>query len=165
MKAILKQLSFAILISLITFQEANSASALEGIAKFANKKNAIVSLEIAFTDTEKATGLMNKPSLEKNHGMVFIFRPPKQVTFWMKDTLIPLDMIFINKGKIVKIVKNAEANQTSTLYPSDFPVTEVIEVNGGYADLHKINIGSRVHFENISQIDYSVNSTLMIVPK
>lgn len=134
------------------------ASAQEGFVKFLGKKNLKVFLEVAVTDEEKAKGLMNRPSLPQNRGMVFVFRPAQKVTFWMKDTLILLDMIFIDRGKIVKITKNAEPNQTTTLYPSDYDVTEVIEVNGGFADEHMINVGNRVAFKNISQIDYSMIS-------
>ena len=108
---------------------------------------------------------MNRPNLDSNRGMVFIFRPARKVTFWMKDTLISLDMIFVKNGRIVNIVKNAEPNQTSILYPSDFDVTEVIEVNGGYSDTNAISVGDKITFENISQIDYSKNSRLMIVAK
>lgn len=160
-----KRLFLSILISLLFFQPANLASALEGLVKFVGKKNSTVFLEVAFTDEEKAQGLMNRPSLESNRGMVFIFKPAKKVTFWMKDTLISLDMIFINKGKILKIVKNAEPNQTHTLYNSDVEVTEVVEVGSGFSDLHMISVGNKVIFKNISQIDYSKKSNLMVVPR
>lgn len=156
-KKILLLVTFALLLSL-----QSAVHALEGLVKFQGKKNVVVFLEVAATDEEKTKGLMNRPSLEINRGMVFVFRPPKQVTFWMKDTLISLDMIFINKGNIVKIVKNAEPNQTHTTYNSGFEVTEVVEVNGGFADKKNISVGDKVIFENISQIDYSRKSKLMV---
>lgn len=137
--------------------------ALEGLVKFPSKPGIAVLLEVAVTEEEKSKGLMNRPSLESNRGMVFVFRPARTVTFWMKDTLIPLDMIFVNNGRVVKITKNAEPNQTNILYPSDFEVTEVIEVNGGFSDAQNIVVGDKVRFENISQIDYSKKSKLMIV--
>ena len=124
----------------------------DALIKFIGK-NIAVSLEVAITAAEKEKGLMNRPSLPNNRGMVFIFRPPRQVTFWMKDTLIPLDMIFINKGKIVKIAKNAEPNQTTTLYSSGKEVTEVVEVNGGFSDKYNIMTGDRVIFKNIPKIN------------
>ena len=105
---------------------------------------------------------MNRPSLPNNKGMVFIFRPARQVTFWMKDTLISLDMIFINKGKIIKIVKNAEPNQTTTLYSSGKEVTEVVEVNGGFADKYNIMADDRVVFKNISKIINPKRSSMTI---
>ena len=132
--------------------------AADEFVKFVGKKGAKVFLEVAVTQEQKNKGLMNRSSLPQNKGMVFVFRPKTTVTFWMKDTLISLDMIFIDRGKIVKIVKNAAPNQTTTLYPSDFSVTEVIEVNGGYTDMFSIKSGDRIVFKNIPQIDYSVKS-------
>ena len=150
-----KRLILAIFISLLFFQQANSTEALEGFIKFVSKKGAIVFLELAITSEEQTKGLMDRPLLEKNRGMVFVFRPEKKVTFTMKNTLIPLDIIFINRGKIVKIVRNAESNQTHTLYPSEEIVSEVVEVNGGYATRHGIKLGDKIKFKNIAQIDYS----------
>lgn len=156
-------LLFALLV--LFFQPVHSANALEGLIKFISKKDATVFLEIASTPEQKTKGLMNRPSLAGNRGMVFVFRPARIVTFWMKDTLISLDMIFINRGKIVNIVKNALPNQTHTVYPSINEVTEVVEVNGGFSDAHMINIGDKISFENISQIDYSVKSNLMVISR
>ena len=154
-----------VIISVLLFQSVTSARTSEGFVKFIGKKNSIVFLEVADSPEKKAQGLMNRPSLGPHRGMVFIFRPATQVTFWMKDTLISLDMIFINKGKIVKIVKGAIPNQTDILYPSDFPVTEVIEVNSGFTDTHMIKVGDRLVFENIAQIDYSKGSKSMMALK
>jgi uncharacterized membrane protein (UPF0127 family) len=127
----------------------NLANAGQSTVKFIGSKDALVQLEVASTSDEKSKGLMNVSSLPENHGMVFVFKPAQKVTFWMKDTLIPLDMIFIRKGKIVKIIKNATPNQTQILYPSDFEVTEVVEVNGGYSARHKLSVGNKVLFKNI----------------
>lgn len=138
------------IICLLLLTTTDCVKALESSVKFSD--NSVVYLEVAATPEEKNKGLMNRPNLDPNRGMVFIFRPASKVTFWMKDTLIPLDMIFIRKGKILKIVKNALPNQTQTLYPSDFEVSEVVEVNGGYTDTHMISVGSKVIFKNIKQI-------------
>ncbi len=165
MKLIVRNLIFSILVSVLFLSPANSVNALEGLARFDNRKDTTVFLQVAATPEEKTKGLMNVTNLPSNRGMVFIFRPAITVTFWMKDTLISLDMIFINNGEIVKIVRNALPNQTSILYPSDKEVTEVIEVNSGFSDAHEINVGDTVEFENISQIDYSVDSKLMILKK
>lgn len=130
------KLFFILLSCLIYFQQSTSAKALDGIVKFPATKT-IVSLEVADTEEEKVRGLMGRQNLPEKRGMVFLFKPERKVTFWMKDTLIPLDMIFINKGKIVKIIKNTVINQTTILYPSDTEVSEVIEVNGGFTDKFK----------------------------
>ena len=154
----IKRLIFLTLISVLFLQPVMSAESQESFVRFVGKPNSKVFLEVAVTDAEKEKGLMNRPSLAENRGMVFIFRPAKQITFWMKDTLISLDMIFVNKGKIVKIARNTVPNQTTTIYPSGLPVTEVIEVNGGFADRLMIKAGDRLVFKNIPQIDYSVKS-------
>src|SRR3989338_783245 len=119
----IKRLIIPALICVLLLSSIISANAQEGFVKFVGKLNLKVFLEVALTDAEKEKGLMNRPGLAENRGMVFVFRPRKQTTFWMKDTLIPLDMIFINKGKIVKIIKNAMPNQTNILYSSDSSVT------------------------------------------
>ena len=153
-----KKAFLAFFLSILLFQPVNSARAIEGLVKFVGKQDATVFLEVALTDQQKEKGLMNRPNLARNRGMVFVFRPAKQITFWMKDTLISLDMIFVNRGKIVKIAKNATPNQTTVLYPSGSDVTEVIEVNGGFTDKFMIKAGDRIVFKNIPQIDYSVKS-------
>ena len=154
----IKRFIISILISALFLQSVISVEAQEGFVKFVGRPNSKVFLEVAVTDEEKEKGLMNRPSLAENRGMVFVFRPTRQITFWMKDTLISLDMIFVNKGKIVKIVKNALPNQTTILYPSESLITEVVEVNGGFADKHMIKAGDRLVFKDIPQIDYSVKS-------
>ena len=154
----IKRLIILTIISVLFLQPAISAEAQEGFIKFIGRPNSKVFLEVAAASEEREKGLMNRPSLAEDRGMVFVFRPAAQITFWMKDTLISLDMIFISKGKIVKIVKNALPNQTTILYPSNSLVTEVVEVNGGFSDKHKIKTGDRVVFKDIPQIDYSVKS-------
>lgn len=157
--------SLILLVILFLACPAFPSSALEGLVKFTSANNLVIFLEIAVTDEEKQEGLMNRTNLPENRGMVFVFRPEKPVTFWMKDTLIPLDMIFINRGKIVKIVKNAIPNRSDILYPSDVAVTEVIEVNGGFADKNMIEAGNEIVFENIGAIDYSKQSKLIIIKR
>ncbi len=154
----MKRLVLLITITFIfVFSLFSCASTGEPLIKFLGNKNLTAFLEVAITDEEKNKGLMGRPSLAENRGMVFVFKPARQVTFWMKDTLIPLDMIFIRNNKIVKIIKNAMPNQTETLYPSDFEVSEVVEVNGGYAEKNMIVVGSKVSFKNIPQIKSSTN--------
>ena len=152
-EVMIKRIPLIIFSFLICIQLSCNASTKEALVKFKsnlpNKKTVTVFLEVAITDEEKAKGLMNRPNLALNRGMVFVFKPRRKVTFWMKDTLIPLDMVFINNGKIVKIIKDAMPNQTQTLYPSDFEVTDVVEVNGGFTDKYMVNVGSSVVFRNV----------------
>lgn len=60
-----------------------------------------LTVELAESPNEQMTGLMNRESLESNHGMLFIFPSPKQATFWMHNTLIPLDLVFLNTDGVI----------------------------------------------------------------
>lgn len=86
---------------------------------------------------------MNRKSLSQNSGMLFIF-PDEQIrTFWMKNTLIPLDMIFMNTKKIiVGIVYNA-VPQTLDLRRVDTPAQYVLEVNAGQALMNNLKVGTK----------------------
>ncbi|MBI3590557.1 MAG: DUF192 domain-containing protein [Candidatus Melainabacteria bacterium] len=124
-----------------------------------------VFLELADSSDKMSRGLANRLSLESNHGMLFIIRPSMSVFVWMKDTLIPLDIIFIDNGIIVKIIKNTVPKQIIPRYPSDFSVTEMVEVNAGFTDEQNIEVGNEVVFGNIEHMAYSNKSYLMIVTK
>ena len=81
--------------------------------------------------------------------MLFLMGQDKQWTFWMHNTLIPLDMIFIKKDMtIAGIVQNAEP-KTDTLRKVDGPSLYVLEVNGGWAKSHAVSAGAKVRFENL----------------
>jgi uncharacterized membrane protein (UPF0127 family) len=68
--------------------------------------NKTYSVKVAKTEEEKARGLQNIKSLDKNEGMIFIYDKPQTVRFWMKDTLIPLDIVFINKDmEVISVYK------------------------------------------------------------
>ena len=76
-------------------------------------------IEIATTDQERALGLMFRRSLPENAGMLFLYDRPQPATMWMKNTLIPLDMVFISAdGRVHRIEENAEPFST-TLIPSE----------------------------------------------
>lgn len=102
------------------------------------------SVEIAETDEERAKGLMNRESLAANSGMWFVFPQMGSEKFWMKDTLIPLDLIFVdNNMKVVHVIKNAPAMSTEILSsPASFQY--VLEVNAGTADNKGIAVGDTV---------------------
>ncbi len=106
-----------------------------------------VSAELAITDEQHETGLMNRTALEDNQGMLFVFDDEATRSFWMKNTLIPLDMVFISSGKtIVDIRRNAQPGDL-TPYQSASPAKYVLEVNGGWCDRRGILVGDPVDFE------------------
>ena len=109
----------------------------ENLVSF-TKNNTNIYLEVANTDKQREHGLMDRKSMPENHGMIFIFSKPEILRFWMKNTLIPLDMIFLNHHHVVAIFSNVPpCPKETSLCPSfgpDVQVDEVIELNAGMAD-------------------------------
>lgn len=90
-------------------------------------------VEIAGTPAEQERGLMFRRSLAADHGMIFPMLPARQVSFWMKNTYIPLDLIFIrSNGTIARIEANATPESLDVI-PSGEPVIAVLEIAGGQA--------------------------------
>ncbi len=104
-----------------------------------------VAVEVARTEEERARGLMFRDHLGSNEGMLFVFREDEPHDFWMKNTLIPLDMIFIDGlGNVVGIVARAEP-LTETLRHGG-PSRYVLEVAGGWAEERGVKVGDKVLF-------------------
>lgn len=103
-----------------------------------------VNAETAVTAEERAKGLMGRESLPKNYGMWFVFPSDVKDPFWMKNTLIPLDMIFVGSDmKIVDIFENAVPESTKLVEPKSF-YRYVLEVHSGFASEHGIKVGDTV---------------------
>jgi uncharacterized protein len=104
----------------------------------------VFSVEIAANDEQRARGLMFRKELPEGHGMLFDFQREQEVAFWMKDTYIPLDMIFIRgNGRILRIVENTVPLSIQQV-PSGGPVRAVLELNGGTARKLAIAPGDQV---------------------
>jgi len=101
-------------------------------------------IELATNDTERARGLMYRKQLGPYEGMLFDFYQEMPVSFWMKNTLIPLDMVFIAADGTVKHVHANAVPLTTDPVPSRFPVRAVLEINGGSAALLGIKPGDKV---------------------
>jgi uncharacterized membrane protein (UPF0127 family) len=105
-----------------------------------------VKIEIARTEQEMQRGLMYRTKLDQDRGMLFLFAVPEVHAFWMHNTLIPLDMIFLGEDRaVVGIVANA-APQTDTLRRVNNPSKYVLEVGGGEAAAHGVVPGTRAVF-------------------
>ena len=108
-----------------------------------------VDVEIANTDELRRRGLMYRQNLAPDAGMLFLFQNDEVHQFWMKNTLIPLDMIFIRKdGTVAGVVENAEP-KTLTGRSVSKESRHVLEVNGGFAKLHGIGEATRVSYEHV----------------
>ncbi|HQC50699.1 MAG: hypothetical protein BWY40_00970 [bacterium ADurb.Bin270] len=102
------------------------------------------SVEIAESDEERRLGLMNRESIPPNYGMWFVFPELVREPFWMKDTQIPLDIIFVGDDmRVVDIIKNATPGSEDLLKSKD-PYRYVLEVNSGSADRYDIEVGDAV---------------------
>jgi uncharacterized protein len=111
-----------------------------------------VDAEVAATRDARTRGLMWRSSLPEGTGMLFIFPAEEELNFWMKNTLIPLDMVFISKDRvIVGIVERAEPRTLSARGPGR-PATFVLEVPGGWAAKIGLKPGLKVQVDGVSAI-------------
>lgn len=111
--------------------------------------NIEIKIEVAKTNEERSKGLSNRTQLDNESGMIFVFEKNSKPVFWMKDTKIPLDIIWINDNKIVGIEKNVQPEPNTvdsklTKYQSPSSIDYVLEVNGGFSDKNNIKIGETI---------------------
>ncbi len=99
---------------------------------------------VADDEYKKMYGLMNKENLPENFGMLFTFDKSQVVTMWMKDTLIYLDMIFVDDSDTIVSIKSKAAPKSLDIISSGTPVTKVFEINGGLSEKLGIEIGQKV---------------------
>lgn len=101
-------------------------------------------VELADTPEQRTRGLQGRAYLAPDHGMLFDFDRPQPVTMWMKDTLIPLDMLFLaDDGRVIAIAKNARPF-SEDLIRVDVPVRAVVELNAGIAQRIAVREGDQV---------------------
>lgn len=115
-------------------------------------ENVTVSLMVADEPDERQSGLMHREELANRTGMVFVYGDPQQVSFWMKNTLIPLDMIFVaSNGTVLNVQHaspqpNASGSELKT-YPSDGEAKYVVELPRGFANRTGVGPGTELVFE------------------
>ena len=100
-------------------------------------------VEVAATPDQQERGLMFRKSLAGDRGMIFPYDPPQEVSFWMKNTLIPLDIIFIRSDGTIARIANAQAMDITPL-PSGEPIALVLEIGAGRAKQLGIKEGDTV---------------------
>ena len=102
------------------------------------------SIEIADDPVEQARGLMFRPALAANAGMLFVYETPRPASFWMRNTMIPLDMIFIDdSGRVESIAERADP-YSERVSSSEGDVRAVLEINGGLSRSLGISPGDQV---------------------
>ena len=103
-----------------------------------------ISIEIADSDQERTQGLMGRTRIGEKEGMLFIFEDEFERSFWMANTPLPLDILFVNSSKeIVKIHRHTQPYSEESL-PSNSPAQYVVEVNAGFTDKYGIAEGQSV---------------------
>nr|WP_226898618.1 DUF192 domain-containing protein [Mangrovicoccus algicola] len=90
-------------------------------------------VELAVDPAERNRGLMHRESMPANAGMLFVFDPPRRVSFWMRNTLIPLDMIFLDRAGVVRRVHENAVPLDETPIDGGPGIFAVLEINGGLA--------------------------------
>lgn len=114
-----------------------------GVARF--------SVEVADSADERALGLMNREKMASSAGMLFVYPAPQRASFWMKNTLIPLDMIFADAaGRVTRVHEMAVPGDTTPI-DGGKGVTLVLEINGGLAERLGIGPGSELRSPVIDQ--------------
>ena len=100
-------------------------------------------LEIANTDATRQRGLMERDSVPADHGMIFVFPDEQRLGFYMRNTRIPLDIIFLNANGVVVSIKQMRAYDVSTTY-ADKPAKWAIELNQGEAAASGLKVGDQL---------------------
>jgi hypothetical protein len=104
--------------------------------------SATARVELAVTDDEVRTGLMHRESMPEDAGMLFVFDPPSHTGFWMRNTLIPLDIAYMDADGTIKEIVHGEPLNETVLRPA-LPYWYVLEVNGGWFERHGLGVGDR----------------------
>ena len=108
-------------------------------------------VELADEEAERAQGLMNRDTLAQGAGMLFVYPAPQQVAFWMKNTRIPLDMIFLDAGGTVqKVHHEAVPHDETPIFGGD-DIQSVLDINGGLARRIGIEEGWQLRHPAIDQ--------------
>ena len=138
----------AALLAALVLASAPACAAAKGpqVVLESGGKSLVVQVEVADTPAKRERGLMFRKELADGQGMIFLFDEEGEHSFWMKDTLIPLDLIFADSaGRVVGIVAQA---RPLTLEPrTGGPGRMVLEVPGGWAARNGVRVGDRMRFE------------------
>ncbi len=111
-----------------------------------NKVITSINIEVADDDAEREQGLMYRDIMTENDGMLFLMETQEPQTFWMKNTILSLDIIYADADKrIVSISKNCKPYSLDSI-PSVKPALYVVEVNAGYTAQHEIKVGDMISF-------------------
>ena len=107
-----------------------------------------IDIELAQNESQRQLGLMYRDTLAENQGMLFVFDNEEARAFWMKNTILSLDMIFVNAHNEIVTIHKYTTPYSEETYESTGPAKYVIEVNAGYADKRKISVGEHISWSH-----------------
>jgi hypothetical protein len=117
------------------------------ISKDTRQKLAKIDVEVAINPTERTQGLMYRTKMEEDNGMLFIFERDDMQSFWMKNTIISLDILFIDSKGVINTIHKSTVPFSEKSLPSKGKSQFVVEVNGGYCDRHGIKEGDLIEYK------------------
>ncbi len=127
------------------------AGCLERVVDLRGPKGMIrFEVEIADTPEARARGLMERTDLDEGEGMLFLFDPPREVAFWMKNTPLPLDIIYIDARGVVLNVAERTTPYSETPLPSEGVARAVLEVNAGLSERFGIGPGTEIRHPRLA---------------
>jgi uncharacterized membrane protein (UPF0127 family) len=147
-KYILAFLAFIIAgVIIIILLSSGGLLAKKATATFGSQK---VTLEVADSEKAREKGLSERATLADNQGMLFLFDEPGIPAFWMKGMKFPIDIIFLNKNKIVTIFKNVSPPRTTSEIPTNYyqpsyPSDRVVELKAGASDKYNLHTGDSIN--------------------
>jgi len=147
-----RTLKFLVLLLAIACASGNPgtpASCPQDQATVSFSKDAQLRVQVAADDASRQRGLMVVTDLPENHGMAFTWTSPTDTTFWMKDTLIPLSIAFIDQeGKVITISEMTPCTaDPCTTYAADAPYTMAIEANANWFEDHDVSVGDTASYQ------------------
>ncbi len=113
-----------------------------GTARIVFQDGTMLSAGLARTAEEQTQGLSGRPSLEENEGLLFLYGGDEIPSYWMKDMLIPIDLLWIHDQTVVGFEENMQPEEPPiTIYTPETVVNKVLEVRAGFVSRHKIKVG------------------------
>lgn len=140
-----KQGSTSVNQSSIKFQKDGELTFQSADGKYIAKIN----IEIADDDDKRTKGMMDRLSMKEEQGMLFLFPYETIQSFWMKNTVIPLDLIFVNRENVIVTIRKEAIPFDTGQYTSTKPAINVVEVVAGYTDLYGIRVGDKIVWRRI----------------
>lgn len=119
----------------------------QGELRFINAKDVFIAkidIEIAQDDSKRTLGLMYRDKMSENQGMLFVFNDEDMRFFWMKNTILSLDIIFVNSNNEIVTIHKYTKPYSEESYSSDKPASYVVEVNAGFTDKYNLRVGDKI---------------------